>query len=70
MAKVLIEMSGGVIQATYSDDPYITIAIVDYDEVKDPIRSIQVADVIANPISGRFLLSEPKLSKKLREKGF
>lgn len=79
MSKVLIEMSGGVIQFTVSDDPNLQIAIVDWDalddslgEDSDPLRSVGSADFIEKNIFEYFIEDENNkdLIKELKELKF
>lgn len=41
MAKVIVEVSGGVVQAVYSDDPTVEVEVLDHDEAGSGCESAE-----------------------------
>lgn len=74
MPKVLIEVSFGLIQAIYSDDPALEIAIIDWDTEGQrdsrPFRGVNKADWIGPVISDVFIGSKPEIAQQLKDAGF
>ena len=63
MSKLIIEIEGGLVQALYSDDKDLEIAIVDWDtegEIDEdgndesPLRGIHKADYILKNLHTKF----------------
>jgi hypothetical protein len=43
--KVVIEVNGGVVQEVYSNDPAITVVLVDWDSIRDGGKSAAVLHI-------------------------